>query len=328
MPRTATSTTASPLHPANPGPNARSVCVIVPKDLRGFVLSLGAIEAIAASYPRANIVVAADGTPNALVEACPFVDRSNSLHEIDFKKAKFDIVYDLASPAVSKQAYRNRPRHTVWCGPQQDAAIALSSSAPGGRLARLAHQLDVAGVAYTGDLPLPDFGWIGPHFDHAPRLQPAFFGLNGPFAFIALDGEPAPPAPSAWGTENYLKLTQYVANTGLIPALVGEAKDGPLAQAIITEERRAINLVNRAETAQIATLAQSATYAVGANSAALAIAALQGRPGIVLQVASKGTLHEEAPVGAPHIQFYAERLTDLSATRVCQFLEAFTLTNP
>ncbi|MEO0466940.1 MAG: hypothetical protein AAF216_10375, partial [Pseudomonadota bacterium] len=205
---------ASPLHPANPGAKARSVCVIVPKDVREFVLSLGAIEAIAAIYPRAELLLATEGEPNRLAEACPFIDRTASLEQIDFKQARFDVVFDLGDPDVSKTAYKLSSRKTVWCGHQQDAAMALASDAPRGRLARLRNQLSVAGVPFAGELPTPDFGWIAPHFDHAPRLQPAYFGLNGPYAFIALDGSPS-SAPASWEEENFLKLTKTVANMGL-----------------------------------------------------------------------------------------------------------------
>lgn len=318
---------AAPLHPANPGPGARSVCVILSSSLRDFVLSLGAIEAIAASYPRANLVLAVEGGPNRLAEACPFIDSCAPLEQVDFKQAKFDIVYDLATPNVSKAAYRSIGKRTIWCGMQQDAAMALPTTAPRGRLARLAHQLSVAGVPFSGALPLPDFDWVGPHFDHAPRLQPAYFSLAPPFALIALDGTP-PPNPAAWGEANYLKLTKAVADYGLTPALVGEHAEGSLAQAILTQERRAVNLVNRAETAQLVTIAAQANFAVGANTSSLALAALLGRPGIVLRAATKDTLDDDSPVGAPYIQIYGEKLSDISVETVCQAVISSDLTNP
>lgn len=316
--------------PPNPGAQARRVLVILAGELGDFMLSLGALKAIRAHHPRAQITLMTETAYRPFLEKCPFVDvvddtavgegpRGEKDAAQKLSAAAFDMVYDLDAGRAGSRAsalFRAMKPKPLWSGDAERCAFAFSPDAAQDRVGRLAAQLASAGLNPSdsdGPVPagslLPDLGWIDDALGHLPRLQPAYFGLAGPFMVLA----PSRASRSGhWPNEQYTRLASRLADSAITPVIVGGTAEADRATAIQRAEPRVKNLVTRTDLFQLVTLIRQAKFIVGDENGALQIAGICRTPGVAL-LRSGPTLRLERPASGAMIVMEAPELAQIVA---------------
>ncbi|GAB6052215.1 glycosyltransferase family 9 protein [Magnetospira thiophila] len=265
---------------------AARVLIIKLGALGDFVQALGPIQAIRAHHPTAHITLLTTRPYVALAEASGWVDevwidRKPKLWQIgplwDLRRrlrgGKFDRVYDLQTSDRSGSYFRlmGRPE---WSGIA--AGCALPHANPRRdfmhTLDRQAEQLRMAGIERV---PFPDLSWAGIDVD------PASFGLKGPYALLVPGGAAHRPA-KRWPAERYGALAQALQERGLTPVVLGTEAERQAEQQMLALCPQAVSLLGRTNFLQLAGLARRAALAVGNDSGPMHLIALVGTPSLVL----------------------------------------------
>ncbi|MBK6702819.1 MAG: hypothetical protein IPG56_02900 [Caulobacteraceae bacterium] len=122
----------------------------------------------------------------------------------------------------------------------------------------------------------------------APRLQPDYFGICGPYVLLLPRGSDA-ESNRRWPEEKYIDLAKRIANNGVTPVVLGASEERPTGAAIAKAEPRAKNLVTRPDLFQSIALAERASFAVGDDVDLMHVAAAAGAPCLVfLSSTTKG----------------------------------------
>lgn len=304
-------------NPRNPGASAKNVLVIKLSALGDFVLALGAMKAVREFHPSARITLLTTPPYEAFAKLCPYFDavetdgrpeglKATAALISRLKKAQYDIVYDFHTSGRTKNyaaALIKGTRGPLWSGHHEKAAFFHDNAERGGMhsIDRLAEQLEVAGVAPGGrwlgtSAPFPDLSWVRPKLGDTPRLQPAYFGIDGPYALI-IPGASEHREAKRWPLKNYTELAKRIADAGVIPAVIGGKAEGQIAQELARAEPRVKNLVTRTDLFQIVTLAEMALFAVGNDTGPMHMATLAGAPGIALFALTESDPEHSAPRG-------------------------------
>ena len=179
---------------------------------------------------------------------------------------------------------------------------------------------------------LPSVDWVRPAFRDPPRFQPAFFGLNGPYALM-IPGSSAEHPEKRWPVERFVKIAKWLADGGITPVVLGGKDEGDIGAQIIRKEPRAKNLVGRTDLFQLATLAQRAELAIGGDTGPMHLAAAARTPGVCLFAQDwTDTMEQEmrtvwdphtrlgraAPRGGPMMVLYSAALEGISVDDVKQ----------
>ncbi len=281
-----------------PSPQARKVLVIKLGALGDFVQSLAAAKVIREYHVGARITLLTTPPFEAFAKACPDFDVVESDgRERDpqavaqmvqrLRAAKYDMVYDLQTSGRTGNYFQGlRPWPPLWSG------IAPGCSHPHSNpdretmhtLDRLADQLFWAGIGppyAPGEAPLPDLSWVRMAQRDPPRLQPAYFGIKGPFGLM-IPGASAHRPEKRWPAERYGALARRIADRGVTPVVIGAKDETEAAAAIAKVEPRVRNIVSRTDFFQLAALAERAAFAVGNDTGPMHIAAAAGAPCVVL----------------------------------------------
>lgn len=292
---------ATPAGPPPPAPKtAKRVLVIKLGALGDFIQALAAMKAIRDYHIGARITLLTTEPFTGFAEACPFIDvvendgrprDPQALAQLvtRIRQARYDMVYDLQTSGRSSNYFLGlRPWPPLWCG------IAPGCSHPHANpareqmhtLDRLADQLAVAGIGPPGgykieEAPLPDLSWIRTALGNAPRLSPAYFGLNGPYVLLIPGASPHRP-DKRWPAERYGELARKIVAGGVIPAVIGHTAEKDVGAMVLKMEPRAKNLVSRTDLFQVATLAERCAFAVGNDTGPMHIAAAAGARCLVL----------------------------------------------
>lgn len=319
---------------SNPGAAASHVLVIRQSDLRGFVLALGALEALRRTHPRARITLGTSPEMETFARLCPFVDdvvtdlehedkrrRTERLREL--RRIPFDIVYDLDGDARSEALLKAlKPRFAtapLSSGPTASATLS-GASKPGSvsEIQRLTGQLILAGVE-APDIPPPNLAWVRHKMGDPPRLSPTYFGISGRYALVSVTSETV-GEHLHWPQASVTRLCQSLAEGGITPVLIGPREAGALAQSVEMAVRDAKNLVARADACQLIALAERASLAVGPDSAAIQIAGLQEIPCLVLTTTQAARAAIDTPYGAPFITVHGKQIADIQSAALWQTL--------
>ncbi|MCI4643330.1 MAG: hypothetical protein MRY64_00930 [Hyphomonadaceae bacterium] len=324
---------------SNPGKAAMSVLAIRQGNLRDMILAIGALKAIRDAHPRAKLTVATCPETEAFAKLCPFIDevisdlnhedkkrRTNRIAEL--RRDGIDIVYDLDGTRESSALFQAfKPRFgspPPWSGPAPGAALPTPAHAPGtSEVERLSRQLIAAGTAPQGSEVHPDLAWVRPVLGDPPRLQPAYFGITGAYALIALSGE-KPKSAMHWPKIEVEGLCQRLADAGVTPVLTGPTQAGPMAQSIEMETRIAKNITTRADASQLIALAETASVVIGPDGAAIQAGGLMGTPCIMLR-ADTAPLRQDAPLTPQKIILHDARLETLTAETVWRTMSMWNL---
>ena len=226
------------------------------------------------------------------------------------RQGGFDRVYDLqTSQRSAVYAWLLWPCMPQWSG------IAWRCSHPHANLERdaqhtldkQAEQLLMAGV-YPTPLPaLPPLDEALPD-EFADRLD------RRDFALLVPGSSPRHPA-KRWPAARFGALAAALAESGIVPVVVGSAPEAPLAAVIREACPGAIDLAGRTDIALLAVLARRARLTVGNDTGVCHLAAAAGCPVIVLfSRASDPARH--APRGGLVRVFAAPDLNDLAPETV------------
>lgn len=322
---------------ANPGAAASSVLAIRQSDLRGFVLALGALEALRRAHPRARITLVTSPELEAFAKLCPFVDdivtdiqhddkRRRTERTRELRSRAFDMVYDFDGDKRSETLLRAlKPRFgsaPPSSGPTESATLS-GAWKPGSisEIQRLTSQLILAGIDFSR-LPAPDLGWVRYKLGDPPRLSPGYFGISGRFALVSVNSEAVGPE-FHWPKASVSRLCQRLVEGGVTPVLTGQRDAGPLAQSVEMEVRDAKNLVARADAGQLIALAKEAIVAIGPDSAAIQIAGLQETPCLLLTTTSVARTGIDMPYDAPVITLHGRQVEDIQSEALWQTLSCW-----
>lgn len=325
----------------NPGENARRVLIIKLSALGDFVLALGAMRAIRAAHPKAQLTLLTTPPYEALAKATGFFQKietdgrpagMKATRELikRIRSQRYDVIYDLQTSGRTanyfkalNMPFRNPP---LWSGHARGAAFEHKDTARGNMhsIDRLAAQLEVAGIGpqRLGGAwpPMPDMSFVRRSLGDTPSLLPEYFSLHGPYALM-IPGASSHRAAKRWSPENYAGLASRIAESGVTPVLIGSKAESEIAQTIKSSEPRAKNLVTRTSLFQIVTLAEKALFAVGNDTGPMHMAALSGCPGVALFATSESDPDKAAPRGSQIIICEAPTLDELSVRDVWQAVQ-------
>jgi ADP-heptose:LPS heptosyltransferase len=313
------------------------VLVIKLAALGDVVLAFSAMQRIREAHPDAEITllttppyvglaqasglfqrVEGDGRPRRLPELAAVLWR--------LRRARYDIVYDLQTSSRSSGYF-----YALWPFPPKWSGIAAGCALPHANprrdfmhtLERQADQLAMAGIwpdapTAPGTAPSPDLGFML-HSDD-PRLSPAHFGLETPYALL-VPGASLHRPDKRWPAAHYAGLALGLAEQGLRVALIGGPGERALADEIIGLAPAVLDLCGRTDFAQVAALAARAALVVGNDTGPTHLAAAAGAPTLVLfSDASDPALC--APRGRRVVVLQRPRLADLDVSAVLAAVEA------
>ena len=291
--------------PPNPGDTLRRVLVIKLGAMGDFMQALGAFRVVRATHPSARITLLTTEPFEAFGKACPYFDiveadgrprdikgRGDLIRRL--RSAGYDMVYDFQNNDRTAQYFVGMTgKKPLWSGHAKGASHQHMNPdrANMHNFDRLAEQLRHAGLGpkppgdpsgwLIGQDVLPSVEWVRPAFRDPPRFQPAFFGLNGPYALM-IPGSSAEHPEKRWPVERFVKIAKWLADGGITPVVLGGKDEGDIGAQIIRKEARAKNLVGRTDLFQLATLAQRAELAIGGDTGPMHLAAAARTPGVCL----------------------------------------------
>lgn len=307
-----------PVAEAESDTNAKRVLIIQLGGVSTFIQALAAAKRIREEHVGARITLLTTDVTKELAEKAPYFDAV----EADGKPtepqaitalikrlrgAKYDLVYDLEGSSRTSNYFQGlRPWPPKWSAPVAGA----SAQHP---LDRFAVQLAAAGL---GDEPLmPELGWLRSVMRDAPRMQPDYFSIRGPYVLLLPRGADA-EAHRRWPEEKYVELAKRIANNGVTPVVLGGPDERPIGAAIAKAEPRVKNLVTRPDLFQCIGLAERASFAVGDDVELMHVTAAAGAPCLVFL----STTAKDAPA-APRgrcgvVEFPAAVVADIPVDQV------------
>lgn len=291
--------------PPNPGDTLRRVLVIKLGAMGDFMQALGAMRVVRATHPSARITLLTTEPFEAFAKACPYFDiveadgrprdikgRTDLIRRL--RAANYDMVYDFQNNDRTAQYFIGLTgKKPLWSGAAKGASHQHMNSdrADMHNFDRLAEQLVHAGLGpkppgdptgwIIGQDLVPSVDWVRGAFRDPPRFQPAFFGLNGPYALL-IPGSSADHPEKRWPMERFLKLATWLADGGVTPVIIGGKDEGDIGAQISRKEPRAKNVVGRTDLFQLATLSERATIAIGGDTGPMHLAAAARTPGVCL----------------------------------------------
>jgi len=301
--------------------NRRKILVIKLSALGDFVQALGPAAAVRRHHAADEITLLTTEAFAGLAQQSGLfdriaIDRRPKLFELAtwaalrrvLRDGGFDRVYDLQTSDRSSLYYWLflPGRLPEWSG------IAWGCSHPHANLGRYpqhtidkqAEQLLMAGIH-----PTPS-----PRCPASTRPLPA--GLQRRRFFILIPGSSPRHPGKRWPAKRYGELARELfAATGLLPVVIGRAGEEALAAEIRAACPAAVDLVGRTELTGLADLAEAAAFAVGNDTGATHIAAVGGRPVVVL-FSDASDPSRCAPRGGEIYVLSCPRLDDLSVDRV------------
>jgi ADP-heptose:LPS heptosyltransferase len=262
----------------------RRIGVIKLGSLGDVVLALGPMQAIRAYHGADHITALTTRPYAALLRQSGLFDevwddgRPRSLTGLfgmigRMRRAGFARVYDLqTSTRSSSYFWLLVPHLPEWSG------IAVLSSHPHTNpdrvamhtAARQAEQLRMAGIAET---PTPDLG-----FAQADLTR---FALPERYALLVPGGSAHRPA-KRWPAACYGALARSLIERGITPVVLGTGAEKDLAMEILRQAPGAVDLVDKTDFLEIATLGRGAAFAVGNDTGPMHLLAAAGAPSLVL----------------------------------------------
>jgi ADP-heptose:LPS heptosyltransferase len=171
-------------------------------------------------------------------------------------------------------------------------------------------QLGIAGISHVG---APDVSWL---------TADDTVACPTPYALLVPGGAAHRPE-KRWPAEHYAALAKRLVESSITPLLIGTKAEEYELQAIAAAVPQAINLCGTTSLAQLATLARSATLAVGNDTGPMHIIAASQCPSTVL-FSHASDPARSAPVGKSVNILHVPDLRDLPVDRVLASLTVGT----
>ena len=252
--------------------------------LGNIVLSLGPFAAIRAHHANAEITLLTTAPYQQWMSHAPYFDHvwidgrpdwSNVRGWLGLRRrlaaAGFTRVYDLQTSGRSNNYFRLFPRSArpEWSG------IAIGCSHPDRDPDRdYIHDFD----RQVGQLRQAGITRVAPADLSWSRGDISRFALPARYALLVPGSSPHRPQ-KRWPTTRYLALAEQLAKQGLTPVVLGSSAERPLAQEIGAAAR---DLTGRTTIDDLASLARSATVAIGNDTGPMHLLAAAGCPSVVL----------------------------------------------
>jgi ADP-heptose:LPS heptosyltransferase len=217
--------------------------------------------------------------------------------------AGFSRIYDLQTSDRTGFYFRLMQPKPEWSG------IAHGCSHPHANpdrdhmhtIERQAEQLALAGIDH---IPPADLNWVTADTDR--------FAVTGPYAVLLPGGSTHRPA-KRWPAERFATLADRLAAGGLQPVVLGGGDEIALTQRVAGEV--GLDLGGRTDLFDVVGLCRGAELVIGNDSGPLHLAAITGRPTVVLfSAASDPALC--APRGQAVRVVRRQRLDDLAVDEV------------
>lgn len=294
------------------------ILVIKHSALGDVILATGGFAAIRARHPQAHITCLTTKAYADLLAQSPYFNEIwiDSKPRITDRKAigrlrtmlnsrKWDWVYDLQTSGrtstyqwLLKRPWPNISNVSRWTShgytdPKRHNRHTIDN---------MQRQLHIAGIDGVGN---PDMTWLNADTAHlAPSTA---------FALLVPGGAPHRP-DKRWPADHYAALAQELVSKKITPLLIGTAAEQEALQAIHTRVPQAVNLCGKTNFAQLATLARSATVAIGNDTGPMHIIAASGCPSVVL-FSHASNPEYSAPIGRVKV-LRAANLENLSVDAV------------
>ncbi|MBL8548858.1 MAG: glycosyltransferase family 9 protein [Hyphomonadaceae bacterium] len=317
---------------APPPAKVAKVLVIKLNAVGEFIQSLAAAKIVRDHHVGARITLLTTAPFKDFAEKCPYFDvveadgRPREPAAITqlvarIRAAKYDVVYDFeTSGRTNRYFLALRPWPPLWSGTAQGCShpYGQEERAALHPIDRYAAQLQHAGLPAVdafGEAQLPDLTWIRRALRDPPRLDPAYFGIKGPYVLMMPGGSPE-HLERRWPEKSYAELAKRIAANGVTPVVIGAVDEKDVGLAVAAAEPKAKNLVSRTDFFQIAALSERATLVVGNVTGPMHIAAAAGAPLLVL-AARTNDPDRNAPRGRRGaVLINADHLGDLPALEV------------
>lgn len=292
---------------------AAPVLVIKHGAFGDIVLAMGPITAIRAHHPGQRLIVLTTRPYAGLLGACPLVDevwtdsKPTWFQPLGWwqlrrkiRRAGFERIYDLQGSGRTNRLFQLlRPHPPLWSGTA--AGCALPDRTPDPKslppVERHRRQLMQAGLKAFPD---PDWSWFG---------RPVDLSLPATYALI-VPGCAAHRPDKRWPAAAYGTLANDLVRQGITPVLLGTKAEADVLSEVAAACPLAINLLERTDLPQIATLARGARFAVGNDTGPMhLIAAVGCRTLTLFSDASNPAV--SAPVGPETRWRHAPVLADL-----------------
>lgn len=307
--------------------NAKRVLVIQLGGVSTFIQALAAAKRIREEHIGARITLLTTDATKDLAEKAPYFDAveadgkptepqaiTNLIKRL--RGAKYDMVYDLEGSSRTSNYFQGlRPWPPKWSGPVAGAShsFAATDRAYMHPLDHFGAQLAAAGL--SNEPLMPELGWLRSVMRDAPRMQPDYFGLRGPYVLLMPRGADA-ESNRRWPEDKYIDLAKRIANNGVTPVVLGGTEERAVGAAIAKAEPRVKNLVTRPDLFQSICLAERSSFAVGDDVDLMHVAAAAGAPCLVfMSSTAKGA--PAVPRGRNGVvEFTAAVIADISVDQV------------
>lgn len=296
----------------------QNILVIKHGALGDIVMATAAFKAIREAFPDADIVGLTSSPYATLLAQSPYFneiwsDRKPKLHDREglrhlrtmFRSRPWDWVFDLQTSQRStlyqwlfEKPWPNISNISRWSSHGFVDKKRMSYHA----LERLRRQLAKVGL----DVGMPDLSWLD---QDVSNIQPV-----GSYALLVPGGAAHRPE-KRWPEEQYAALAQELVQQAIIPVLIGTEAESATILSIANRVPRAVNLCGKTSIAQLASLARSATLAVGNDTGPMHIIASAGCPSTVLFGPASSPV-QSAPIGPAVTVLQEHNLADLSVDRV------------
>lgn len=263
------------------------VLVIKLGALGDFIQALGAMAAIRRHHPEAEIVLLTTKAYKELGEDCGYFDKvwlDSRPQLFDFESwwrlrktfiaGNFDRVYDLQNNDRTSFYFRLFPRGNKpeWVGAAKGASHRNNSPERTSGHALEGHRQTLA-LAGIHDVDVDDLSWMN---SDASR-----FSLPEKYVLLVPGSAPGRPE-KRWPPGLYGELASMIAQSGVIPVILGTANEAETAAAITSFCPATINLAGHTSLYDLAELARGAKAAAGNDTGPMHIIAAAGCPSVVL----------------------------------------------
>jgi ADP-heptose:LPS heptosyltransferase len=308
-------------------PSKEQVLILHDGDLTQTVRMLAAARRIRAYHPKARVTLLCGPDFEGLLKHCVYFNAVEptlpDLAQKGFferrklaRASQFDVVYDLDGGDAAQKVRR---------------ALSFSSTRwiralpePAGRghpLDLVAARLGEAGLGQThyalGEAPGPEVDWIDFVAKRSRTLEPAYFGLQGPYALFTPAGDDVKPA-LRWPKERWASLAHQILEAGIEPTIIGGPNAREVGRYIAHVAPGARDLTGRANLVQLAGLGRKANFVFGEDVGLLHLIVATGAPAVMFSPGEDAP-HFDAPRGRhPTLLMHAPTLAQISVAEAVQ----------
>lgn len=293
-------------------------------DLTDSVRMLVAAKTIRAAHKRDRIVLLTTPEFESFLKHCPFFNAvetdvqpetrpAQQLRDKRLKSAKVTRVYDLVGSSESRKLKRAlKVKRDMWIDVQTDPR---SGQHPIDELAGRIGAITGLGdsVYKLGAAPAPDASWVDYLAKQSRMLDPAYFGLNGPFALLAPSGEGVKPA-HRWPKERWASLSHELIQAGITPALIGGPDTREVGRYVAHVTPGATDITGKAKLTQLAGLARHARFVFTEETPLMHLLVAAGPPALVLYSSDEDPVLRAPRSEAPVILMHTPTLAAVSPT--------------